>query len=280
MGRDIFFSIIIPTLNEESYLPKILSDLASQRVKNFEVIVVDALSQDKTREKALEFSKYFTFYFYSVEKKNVSFQRNFGGQKAKSEYIIFLDADSRVNKMFTGNLYKEILKKRGSLFLPTLITEERSSKNILLFKLVNSVIELSQSSNKPLAPGGSIIITKKLFTQLNGFKEDLYITEDHNLVQRARKMGIKAKFLRDIKVVFSLRRVKKEGQVRVMYKYILALIFIMVDLRITSNIFMYEMGGDVYKDLESKDKWGIKKNTTKFRSIVKKTSSFLVDSLS
>lgn len=93
-------------------MPKILSDLASQRVKNFEVIVVDALSQDKTREKALEFSKYFTFIFILLKRKMYHFKRNFGGQKAKSEYIIFLDADSRVNKMFTGNLYKEILKKR------------------------------------------------------------------------------------------------------------------------------------------------------------------------
>ena len=279
MLKNTFFSVVIPTLNEENYLPKLLSDFAKQRRKNFEVIVVDASSDDKTKEKALKFSKHFPLEFIDGEKQNVSFQRNLGAQKANGEFLLFLDADCRVNTMFSRNLYIDIFKKKGLLFLPTLITEERSRKNRVLFKLINSVIELSQSLTKPLSPGGSIFIAKKLFLDLNGFKENLYISEDHNLIQRARKLGAKAKILKDIKVVFSLRRVKKEGQVVVLYKYLLALVYMLVNGEITSKIFMYEMGGGRYKNLKLKEKWSLRKDAVKLQKILRKTSASLVDSL-
>lgn len=279
MSKNLFFSVIIPTLNEEDYLPKLLSDFAKQRQKNFNVIVVDADSSDKTKEKALIFSKYFPLEFYAVARQNVSYQRNFGAQKAQGEFLIFLDADARVNTMFTRNLYADIFQKKGLLFLPTLTTEEPSSKNRVLFKLINSVIELSQSLTKPLSSGGAIFIDKKLFSELKGFREDLYISEDHNLVQRARKMGIKAKFLQDVKVVFSLRRVKKEGQVIVLYKYLLALVYMLVNGEITSKIFMYEMGGGGYKDTKLKQKWSLKGDAVKLQKILKKTSDFFIDSI-
>ena len=48
-----FFSIIIPTLNEEKYLPLLLSDLEHQLFTDFEVIVVDGKSADKTVTKGI-----------------------------------------------------------------------------------------------------------------------------------------------------------------------------------------------------------------------------------
>lgn len=279
--RAIFFSVIIPTLNEESYLPKILSDLVEQRQKNFEVIVVDCNSTDKTKERALSFSKDLSLQFYCVEKHNVSFQRNYGASKANGEYFLFLDADTRVNTNFTRNLYTNIFNKKGSIFLPTLITEEPSRKNTLLFKLINSVIELSQFLNKPLSSGGSIFISRKLFFKINGFNENLYISEDHDLVQRARKAGAKAKILKEVKVMFSLRRVKKEGQIIVLYKYFLALVYMLVNGEITNRVFVYEMGGDQYKNVKSdKEKRNLKGDAVKMREFFRKTSAFIKNSMS
>lgn len=280
MRANILFSIIIPTLNEEDYLPKILLDITNQKQKNFEVIVVDGNSEDDTKKEALRFKKYFLLTFYRVDKRNVAFQRNYGAKKSKGSFLIFLDADTRVDASFTEDLYGDILKSKASLFLPVLTAEDRSSKNRVLFKLINSVIELSQSLNKPLSTGGSIFISKKLFLELNGFKENLYLSEDHNLIQRAKKLGVKAKILKDTKVVFSLRRIKKEGQVSVLYKYLLALVYMLVNGKITSKIFMYEMGGGRYKDNKLREKWSIKEDAIKLQKILRKTSAFLVDSLS
>ena len=183
--------------------------------------------------------------------------------------------------LFTRNLYTDIFRKRGSIFLPVLITEEQSRKNRVLFKLINSVIELSQFLNKPLSPGGSIFISHKLFFELSGFNENLYLSEDHNLVQRARKLGAKAKVLKDVRVVFSLRRVKKEGQVKVLYKYLLALVYILSNGEITNKIFMYEMGGNRYKNLNlNKEKWSFERHQARFHEIIRKTSTFVRDAVS
>lgn len=280
MPKEIFFSVVIPTLNEEDYLPKLLSDFTKQRLKNFEIIVVDAMSEDETRAKTLKFSKHFPLKFYQTKKRNVSFQRNFGAQKSNGEFLVFLDGDTRVSPVFTDNLYANIVDNKGLLFLPTLTTDESSQKNKILFKLINSVIELSQSLAKPLSAGGSIFIDKKLFLKLNGFKENLYMSEDHNLVQRAKRMGIKAKFLKDVRVMFNLRRVRKEGQVMVLYKYLLALVYMAVNGKITNRIFMYEMGGAGYKSLKTNGGLSPKATSNRLQKVIRRTSAFLTDSFS
>ena len=49
------FSVIIPTLNEERYLQKLLQDLTKQQDKNFEVVIVDGNSEDNTQGVAQDF---------------------------------------------------------------------------------------------------------------------------------------------------------------------------------------------------------------------------------
>ena len=41
-------SIIIPTLNEEDYLPKLLDSITNQTFKDYEIIIADAGSKDET----------------------------------------------------------------------------------------------------------------------------------------------------------------------------------------------------------------------------------------
>ena len=52
-----FFSIVIPTLNEEDYLPNLLGDLTKQTKKDFEVIIADGYSKDETKQVVKAFKK-------------------------------------------------------------------------------------------------------------------------------------------------------------------------------------------------------------------------------
>ena len=53
----IYFSIIIPTLNEQNYIGNLLNDLTLQTYKDFEVIIVDGKSKDDTKKIVDKFRK-------------------------------------------------------------------------------------------------------------------------------------------------------------------------------------------------------------------------------
>lgn len=95
-------SAIVITKNEEKNIKKCLDSL------NFvdEVIVID----DKSTDKTLEIVKSYTTKVYSRESEgNFSLQRNFGLDKAKGDWILFIDADEIV----TPNLKNEIIQVAG-----------------------------------------------------------------------------------------------------------------------------------------------------------------------
>jgi len=46
-------SIVIPTLNEEKYLPRLIASLKKQNFSDYEIIVSDGMSNDGTKEAAL-----------------------------------------------------------------------------------------------------------------------------------------------------------------------------------------------------------------------------------
>lgn len=242
-----FFSIIIPTLNEEKFLPQLLQNLQNQKQQNFEIIIVDGSSTDHTQQKALEFGRTLPLLFLQGSKQNVSHQRNFGATKARGKYLIFLDADNRVYSNFTLKTYQYINKHKGLLFLPYIVPDKQTPRNKVVFRLVNLFIEASQNTNRPFAPGCSIIIEKHIFKLIGGFDEKLFIAEDHELVQRAHVWGIKAKSMPEAKVKFSMRRMKKEGELTVLYKYLVASAHILLKGKIENKIFEYKMGGEEYQ---------------------------------
>lgn len=243
------FSLIIPTLNEEHYLPHLLQDIEDQITKDYEVIVVDAASTDKTKEKAQEFSTKFPLTILTSSKKNVSFQRNMGAQKATGEYFIFLDADVRLPKDFLTQVKVATHKKNKGVFLPYMLPDDSSQKTRVLISFVNTMIRLSQTYGKPLAPGGNVIVLSDIFKKVGGFSEDVFISEDHNFVRSAYRMGYKAKILSHARVHISMRRSKVEGDMTFISKYILA--FFMYTMTTGSaalkkKMFKYEMGGQQY----------------------------------
>jgi len=100
-------SIIIPTYNEEKSVCNLLSDLKNQTYKNFEIIVVDECSTDKTTKIA---KKLGAKVFFS-NKGSLSFARNLGIKKSKGKIIANLDADFRINKNFLKGVVESFRDK-------------------------------------------------------------------------------------------------------------------------------------------------------------------------
>jgi len=253
MGK--FFSVIIPTLNEEIYLPKILDDLLKQKKQNFDVIIVDSFSDDLTKNVARSYESKLPVHFYQTKLHNVASQRNYGAKKAKGEFLIFFDADNRVHSNFTKNAEKVIETKKGLFFIPYIIPAERTENNMkFVFHILNIIIEFSQVVGKPFSSGGSMIVEKNLFNRIGGFNPHLFHSEDHDIVRKAASWGAKIKFSKQLVVKFSLRRMKREGRLRLLYKYVLMSGSALFQSRekLQEQIVTYEMGGHLYKDPVSK----------------------------
>lgn len=88
------FSIIIPIYNAEKYLVKCLESVVNQTYDNYELILVNDGSIDKSQRIIDKFSKkYGNIISFSQKNSGQSAARNFALAKAKGDYVIFLDAD-------------------------------------------------------------------------------------------------------------------------------------------------------------------------------------------
>jgi len=98
-------SIIIPTLNEEKYLPKLLESIKKQDFKDYEVIVADAGSTDNTKKIAKKFKA-------RVVKGGMPGPgRNRGAEAAKGELLFFFDSDVKLPKGFLKKAHDEMEKR-------------------------------------------------------------------------------------------------------------------------------------------------------------------------
>ena len=242
----LFFSIIIPALNEETFLPLLLKDLSKQTYKNFEVIIVDGGSKDKTIIKSLAFQSRLKLKIIKSLGKNVSTQRNIGSKQSKGSYLVFFDADVRLPFDFLKILQAKIKKTNAYLFTTKLAVNNQSQAQIVLVELTNFIIETFNSLGKPFAPGFNIIIEKGLFIRLHGFDTTLKLAEDHDIVQRARKSGVLLTILKNPALFMSFRRPEKTGYLRFLTQYTISGMYTILGEPIKKDIYNYPMGGQVY----------------------------------
>jgi len=85
-------SVIIPTYCAEPYLEKLLSALTKQRLKDFELIIIDSSSSDKT----LEIAKKYTSNIISIAQSEFDHggTRSKAGKSAKGEFLVYLTQDA------------------------------------------------------------------------------------------------------------------------------------------------------------------------------------------
>ena len=242
-----FFSIIIPTLNEEKFVGKLLTDLTKQTHKDFEIILVDAESEDTTIQVVQKFKSFLPLNkIMQISGRNVSRQRNLGAKNAQGAFLVFLDADSRIVASFLSKLFIYIKVHKGLLFLPGFCVSKQDPQLSMLVEFTNALVGLSNKIGKPFSTGGSMIVEKNFFSLIEGFPEDESLSEDHRLVRNAYKHGVNAKLLSSIKVQCSLRRFQREGKLELLYKYIKGTLYFLAKGKVDKKIIKYEMGGHLY----------------------------------
>ena len=105
------FSILVPVYNVEKYLPECLESIENQTYRDFEVILVDDGSNDRSGEICDQFKERTTTNTTVLHKENQGLisARRIGINNAKGEYCIFCDSDDFQSVIFNYPFHFVIL---------------------------------------------------------------------------------------------------------------------------------------------------------------------------
>ena len=91
-------SIIIPVFNTERFIADTINSVIHQSYQNWEMIIVDDGSTDRTEDKVTPYLSDFRINYLKYDNAGVATARNRGIANAKGKYIAFLDADDLWHK--------------------------------------------------------------------------------------------------------------------------------------------------------------------------------------
>jgi len=172
-------SVIIPSYNEEKDIAECLNSLKKQSYKNFEIILVDDGSTDKTITIAKKFSK------VKILKQNhqgPGKARNLGAKNAKGSILIFVDSDMTFDKDYLKHLIKPLIEdKTGKIIGSTHDYEEAKNTHNIWSDLWGK-IRISTQDRDPKIYAGDVkifrAIWKKKFFELGGFDSKYGYADD------------------------------------------------------------------------------------------------------
>ena len=169
-------SIIICTLNEEHYLPKLLDTLRCQIAPfDYEVMVIDAGSTDNTEGVARQYRAKLPFplQFVAFNQRGIARQRTEGARLAKYNQLLFLDADVVLNDEFLSAAMQQIQQKKLLIAGTKLYAAESSLGFRAIYSFYSNIYLPITRWFNPVIHGCSIFVTKDMHNYIGGFKEGI-----------------------------------------------------------------------------------------------------------
>jgi glycosyltransferase involved in cell wall biosynthesis len=230
-------SIVIPTLNEEKFLPRLLYSIKSQSFFDYEIIVSDGGSSDRTAEIAAENS---ALFIVDREHHSPSWQRNNGAAAAKGDILLFLDADSVLQPGFLEKAVEEF-KRRALVGAGFYFKFNPNRWNYRIFAFFYNVFCLFRQYVSPASVGAGIMSTKKVHDVIKGFDTDIILAEDYDYCRRLAGHG-RFRMIKSIRLLYSARRLEQDGWLKTAWKWTWMASFTVLGRRIKGNKIKYDFG--------------------------------------
>lgn len=180
-------TVVVPALNEEKFLENNLTSIVNQTFKNFELIVVDNNSTDKTAEIAKRFGAKVIFN----PTVGVGGARQAGFMEAKGEIIATTDADNILPDYWLERIVSEFKQDKelvafGGLFQ---LYSGPLTARIAVRYFTYPIFRLDKFfSHRWSLIAQNMAVKKSAFVEIGGFKH-VKIGEDADLSQRIAKLG-------------------------------------------------------------------------------------------
>lgn len=200
-------SVVIPAINEEHYITEVLDALDRQSFKDFETIVVDGGSSDRTAEIAAKHAR-----VVIQLKRGMSLARNTGSRAARGRILLFLDADTVPSHDLLSAYSKAFSDDRVVAATGPLEPLEKTSLFVRFAYMLEAIYltRLSFILGRPAISACNFAVRRDAFESVNGFDEKLLTYEGHDLSGRLRAHG-RFVYVSGARVKTSVRRVVKWG---------------------------------------------------------------------
>ena len=198
----ILVSIIIAAYNEEKHIEECINSILKQSFKDFEIIVINDKSSDKTAEIVKSLSQKDSRIKLILLRKNSGRAKalNEGIKKAQGKYIAFIDGDDlmvpeRLEKqhIFLEN-HPEISLVYSDFVQFGENREEKMIKSVEFKEDPRKIMKNSYEKDLPevttppqilhekdFIPGGSVMVSRKVFEEGIKLDENLRNSEDYDL---------------------------------------------------------------------------------------------------
>jgi glycosyltransferase involved in cell wall biosynthesis len=180
MSKNPLVSILISTKNSEKYLAACLDSVKSQTYKNWEVILVDNYSTDKTRDIAKAVTK--QIYIKGPER---STQYNLAAKKAKGKYLYRIDSDFVLEK----RVVEECVQLCEDGNFDGVAVHNTSDDSLGFWSKVRKLERECYKDDDSIV--AVRFMSKKAFDTIGGFDERMYAGEDYDLHNRFVEAGFK-----------------------------------------------------------------------------------------
>ncbi|HVS58603.1 MAG TPA: glycosyltransferase [Candidatus Saccharimonadales bacterium] len=215
-------TVIIPCLNEEKYVGRVLGDLARQSVKPAAVFVVDCHSTDKTVDEAKKFAGKLPLKVYQSPYRSAAAARNTGATHARSDYLLFLDADVRLRPEFIERLAEKAEQGGAEFISPKFRWEGHHPVDAFYVWCENVRIRRYYMGlrRRPMGLGGGLYIKKSRHDDVGGYADKMREFDDVNYCKRLGEAGVHYAYAPQVTVVISSRRFAKQGRFKTMLQLV------------------------------------------------------------
>lgn len=188
-----FFSVVIPLYNKENYVENALKSILNQTFIDYEVLIVNDGSTDKSVERVIPFLSEKIQLIHHSENRGLSATRNTGIEKASTNYITFLDADDLWKPTFLETIHRLIITFPEARIFGTNYEEVYQSKTYLPHNGSDSLPENFEgyinffkiNVKQGIYNHGSVCIHKEVYKTAGYYDESIDFAEDIDFNIRA-----------------------------------------------------------------------------------------------
>lgn len=179
-------SVVIITRNEETYIKDLLDSLVTQTILPYEIIIVDAKSDDNTQQIVRSCMRNYDFVKLYIEEGTRGEGRNYGALKATGDIIAFIDADCIANAFWV----QEILR---GMKHADVVAGQSVRLGYQAFSSLERVGILHNGTDVTY-PSCNLAYSKKVFRKIKGFDPAFKEAEEVDLNFRAVDAGYKLEY--------------------------------------------------------------------------------------